>query len=99
MNIHSMYFFMHFYIIIYTVIHTYFTIVTNNCFKRSWKIKCMALDIINKLEDFRNWKRTNENYEIHVYMPRIGTKVHNKLENTRYITNEERKICTKQYNG
>lgn len=53
----------------------------------------MALDIVNKLEDFRNWKRTNEkNYEIYACMPRIGTKVHNKLENTRYITNEERKF-------
>lgn len=41
--------------------------------------------------DTSGWKKCEKvEYDIHVYVPKIGTKVHNSLEDSNYITDEKK---------
>ena len=47
----------------------------------------MAIDIMQQMQDIKNWKSTRKkNYNVYVCMPTIGTQCKNELEGVEYIT-------------
>lgn len=52
-----------------------------------------SANIVDDIRNQKNWKRTHKkNYEVYVCMPPIGTKVHNFLEGTDYVTTKEKRF-------
>lgn len=50
-------------------------------------------NVMTELGNIKNWKRTSKkNYDVYVCMPKIGTKVRNRLEGADYIINENKRF-------
>lgn len=48
-------------------------------------------NVVKPWEISENFKKIQkQSYVIHMYVPKLGTEVHNKLENSDYVTNENK---------
>ena len=50
-------------------------------------------NIMTELQNPKNWKRTRKkSYDVYVCMPKVGTKVTNRLEGANYVTDEKKRF-------
>lgn len=50
-------------------------------------------NIMSEINNINNWRKTRKkSYEVYMSMPKAGTKVHNKLENASYITDDNKRF-------
>lgn len=56
-------------------------------------VKLTPENIMTEISNPKNWKRTvKKNYDVYVCAPRLGTKVHNKLEGSDYIVDNNKRF-------
>lgn len=50
-------------------------------------------NIMSELNNIKNWKRTSKkNYDVYVCAPWVGTKVHNRLEGSNYVVDNNKRF-------
>lgn len=50
-------------------------------------------NIMSEINNINNWRKTRKkSYEVYMSMPKAGTKVHNKLENAYYVTDDNKRF-------